>query len=218
MSNINDKSVKAKEFYKEYLKWLDDNPIDDVYHYKNAFNDMYRTNLVLMFKPFVYIEDSKLEVIGEHYSKSIKHPAIKLSFYDVEIYFRYNFYDWEILINSKKPIEFKNYLKIKNTLRKQSFYYQGLEEAITIVPTDIYENNRCAFKAKCNHYLEFNQFLTELLIAAKNNVRIVDSIYYKLQCKSCVSKDICPYHQQYKEILQRYSFIDTISCRYYNTR
>ena len=68
--------------------------------------------------------DRNVEIVGEHYSKSIKNPVVKISYQGCEIVVRYNFYDYEIAVISPYDLEIPKSLFIS----EGNFYYQGFPD------------------------------------------------------------------------------------------
>ena len=75
-----------------------------------------------LFKLFGY----DYEIVGKHYSKSIECPVILVKYKNAEIIFQYNFYDWQIMVNSNEAVELNN-LDLCHATGKY-FYYQGIPE------------------------------------------------------------------------------------------
>ena len=76
-------------------------------------------------KPFDKLQEeinSRYEIVGTHYSKSIELPVLRLRYKGVEIVFRYNFYDYEVTVISESDL---NLPKGLFNPEETSFYYQG---------------------------------------------------------------------------------------------
>jgi len=135
----------------------------------------WRDIIIPMFNPIVregYKEweefhisdiDAFTDVIGEHWSKSIVNPVLKITYKGVTLVFRYNFYDYEVAVISPKELIFpqKNLFYSKET----SFYFQGFPEEYQL--TDRYEFNKKQFMAQMRSHYEFYTFM--FLIKAQMN-------------------------------------------------
>jgi hypothetical protein len=102
--------------------FLENAPSDDM-NYKEAWwknNIFIRDRILKLFPHYI------AEVVGTHYSKSIKCPVIKTGYKGVEIIWQYNFYDWQIMIKSNKDLKLTN-LKLYNA-DADYLYYQGIPE------------------------------------------------------------------------------------------
>lgn len=99
-------------------KWAIENEPDEKWLWKGAWWEhiiFFRDVIIpLLYKKDYEVEDrdkaekqvsSKYDIIGSHYSKSTKLPVYKFNLLRAEIIVRYNFYDYEIVVNS--PIELK---------------------------------------------------------------------------------------------------------------
>ena len=110
-------------------KWLVENQPDNQMRYKEAWwnnNLLIRDRLLNLF-PHYYAE-----VIGTHYSKSIKCPVIKLGYKGVEIIWQYNFYDWQIMVKSYEDLELDNLNLYKAD--GDYFFYQGIPDEYKFQP------------------------------------------------------------------------------------
>lgn len=142
------------ESTSKLTKYFKENPIGDEYIYKKRFLDVYcniRDRIIPTFiyekyarmsnkKPGWSFEDdseyakfmkkycddreSSYDIVGYHYSKSLKHPVILIRYEECEFVFRYNFYNVEIYMDSKFPI-----LLQKNFYRDEdSMFHEGIPE------------------------------------------------------------------------------------------
>ncbi len=98
-------------------------------------------------------------VISTHYSKSVKLPVycIKLKKYNIEIILRYNFYNWIISINSKKPLDFD---------------YMNLFD-----PDDVINAVYCEGFPKSKVYGSYNQDHCKFTIELSNNYEVYVLFY-----------------------------------------
>ena len=95
--------------------------------------------------------NGRVDIVGEHRSKSIVHPVLKIAYKDAVIVFRYNFYDYNIAVISSKPLS----LPI-NTLFKSGsvqFMCEGFPDEYILAGR--YEENQCEFMAYVNNHYEF---------------------------------------------------------------
>jgi len=103
--------------------WLEDHEPDDKMFWKEAWwhnNCFIRDYLLEKFFGYDY------EVVGSHYSKSIECPVILVKYKGVEIILQYNFYDWQIMVNSKETIILTD-LDLLHA-NGNYFYYQGIPQ------------------------------------------------------------------------------------------
>lgn len=105
------------------------------------------------------------DIIGTHWSKSIKHPVLKITYKGTEIVFRYNFYDYEIAVISDNElnIPMNDLFESKN----ESFYYQGFPEEYKL--TERYEDNKKKFMAYIRDKYKFYTFMYILKQEIDNN-------------------------------------------------
>lgn len=134
-----------REHHSNFQNWLlDHDPSDDM-KYKQAWWDVYvfiRDKIIPMFdlvdketyhklhgedyfKKKTESINSFVEVIGTHWSKSILHPVIKLTYKGVTFVIRYNFYDYEIAVIGDIPITLPSRLFYS---KDEQFFYQGFPE------------------------------------------------------------------------------------------
>jgi len=83
---------------------------DHVRFIRNTLEDMFKT---------------KGKVVGTHVSKSIINPVVKFNYKDVEILLQYNFYNWQIMVKSPRPLKIEGLKELKPT---NYLYYQGIPE------------------------------------------------------------------------------------------
>ena len=111
-----------KDITTKIQKWfLDNEPSETLLYHKTwwANNVFIRDRIVESL-----FNTTEAEVVGSHYSKSIKCPVIKTVYKGVEILWQYNFYDWQVMVKSPKFINLKN-LKLY-AADGDYFYYQGI--------------------------------------------------------------------------------------------
>ena len=138
-------------------KWfIQNNPGDEMFYKESWWNNncFIRDRLLSLFN------DSKAEVIGTHYSKSIKCPVIKTSYKGVEIIWQYNFYDWQIMVKSNKPLKLRN-LKIYKA-EGDYLYYQGIPEEYKFKAYSKTNNKEFAINVSGNDHLDVWGFALEL--------------------------------------------------------
>lgn len=153
----------------KFQKWLIDHKPSDNMVYKDAFWHTYcflRDRILPMFTDQFYSEeydydalekeiDENTDVVGEHRSKSIIHPVVRIVYKGVEIVFRYNFYNYEIAVISPKAIKLP--MKRLFSSKKTSFFYQGFPEEYKI--EEKYEDNNCKFIANVGDNYSFYTFM-----------------------------------------------------------
>lgn len=106
----------------KFQLWLEEHEPDDEYKWKHSWWDRNVFIREELFKLFGY----DYEIVGRHYSKSIECPVILVKYKNAEIILQYNFYDWQIMVNSKEAIELNNLELCHAT--GEYFYYQGIPE------------------------------------------------------------------------------------------
>ena len=153
----------------KFQKWLEDNEPENIMKYKDAWWEthiFWQDRILPMFTNEFYNKcgnyeklceeiDANSDVIGEHWSKSIVNPVMRIVYKGVTIVFRYNFYDYEIAVISDKSIK----LPMKNLFvsKSESFYYQGFPDEYMI--KERYEDNKCKFVAHINNDYSFYTFM-----------------------------------------------------------
>lgn len=145
--------------------WLLDHQPKDEMLYKKGFWDTYvfwRDHIIPLFldhtKNISWEDkcksmDSYTEIVGEHTSKSIVHPVLKIEYHSVKIIFRYNFYDYEIAVIGNIPVNIP--IELLNT---DSFFYQGFPDEYIIKTPYSTDNNRTFIAGVNNHY-QFYTFM-----------------------------------------------------------
>ena len=113
-----------KYFSQDEVKlqlWLEEHEPADKMLWRKAWwnnNRFIRDDLLQKFFGYDY------EIVGSHYSKSIECPVILVKYKGVDIILQYNFYDWQIMIKSEKPLTLVD-LDLFNA-NGDYFYYQGI--------------------------------------------------------------------------------------------
>ena len=153
----------------KFQRWLSAHRPDDNMCWKDAFWYTYcfwRDDILPMFTDKLYSKqfnwdafkneiDKNTDVIGEHRSKSIINPVMKITYKGVEIVFRYNFYNYEIAVISSKPIELP--MKRLFSSKEESFFFEGFPKEYQV--TDRYEDNKRRFAAKIFDHYRFYTFM-----------------------------------------------------------
>jgi len=98
--------------------------------------------------------DNNVDIIGEHTSKSILNPVLKIKYKDCEIIMRYNYYDWNITIVSENEIEFPNGLFDKD---KPDCYYQGFPDKY--ITKTAYNQSKKRFSCCVESHYNFYTFM-----------------------------------------------------------
>ena len=90
-----------KEEERKLQFWTVEHAPKDSMIWKDAWwhnNGFIRDYLLRKFFGYDY------EIVGSHWSKSIECPVILVKYKGVEIILQYNFYDWQIMVKSEKPL------------------------------------------------------------------------------------------------------------------
>ena len=163
-------------------EWLMEHPPKETMIYKNSFwNEyVYMSDILLgrlfndkdykTYDEFIDNMNKIHEVVGEHWSKSILHPVIKIVYKGTTIVFRYNFYDYEIAVISDHPVYIPNMDLF--TSKGESFYYQGFPEEYII--NDRYEDNKYKFMANVRSTFDFHAFMYLLKLDIETNKKGID--------------------------------------------
>lgn len=153
----------------KFQQWLMDHKPREEMLWKSDFWNTYvfwRDRILPMFTDEFYKKnydykkvdkeiDANSDVVGEHWSKSILNPVMRIVYKGVTIVFRYNFYDYEIAVISDKPIKLSmNHLF---TSGGTSFFYQGFPDEYKV--RECYEDNKCMFIASVNDHYSFYTFM-----------------------------------------------------------
>lgn len=151
-----DEMLWKKSYWDTIIFWRD-RIIPNLFWDKKYSND---------FDKFVQEINNNTEIVGEHWSKSIINPVLKISYKDCIIIFRYNFYDYEIAVINNKPINIIQ--KGLFTSKNESFYYQGIPEEYQL--KDRYEDNKKQFMVNVRDHYDFYTFMFLLKNAIDNCV------------------------------------------------
>jgi hypothetical protein len=122
---------------------VENEPSDEMYWKKPFWNEfmIMRDNIIpLMFydtfektyknqEEFQRHLNNHCEISGTHYSKSIKNPAITMTYNRCTITMRYNFYDWNVSIINDFALDFPDKLFNKKTT---DCFFQGFKEEYII--------------------------------------------------------------------------------------
>lgn len=155
----------------KFQQWLMEHNPDDKYIFKSAWWDQYvfwRDKILPMFTDAYYksgksfswenVEkeiDTNVEIIGEHYSKSLIHPVVKINYRGATIIANYNFYGYEVEVFSDYIIQ----LPMSNLFRskKAGFFWYGYPEKW--ITNERYEDNKKTFVAEINDLYDFYTFM-----------------------------------------------------------
>lgn len=187
-------------------EWICNHEPSERMLYKEGFLKTYKfwTNHILGLFENTYIRDfnkrteyinSFHDIIGTHWSKSIEHPVLKITYKDAEIVFRYNFYDYEVAVISNKPlnITMNGLFKSKN----ESFFYQGFPEEYKL--TERYEDNKKKFMAYIDNDYKFYTFMylvkqeldsSEVTLKVNDELKVIVKPSDKSQYQKIVDYDI----------------------------
>jgi hypothetical protein len=146
-----------KELDTKVQKWFLDNEPSDEMRYKDIW---WRNNVFIRDRILVLFNSKEAEVIGTHYSKSIKCPIIKTVYKGVEVIWQYNFYDWQIMIKSNKEIKLE-FLELCNA-NGNYFYYQGIPNEYQFEPYSKKNKKHFAINIRGNNHLDVWAFTLEL--------------------------------------------------------
>lgn len=141
--------------------WFNKNEPSNNFSYKQIW---WKNNVFIRDRIMELFNDSA-EIVGTHYSKSIECPVIKTRYKDVEVIWQYNFYNWQIMIKSKKSLKLNN-LELLNA-DGDYFYYQGIPTNYQFKPYS--EENNQEFAICTGHeILDVWGFALELKYAIDN--------------------------------------------------
>lgn len=108
-------------------------------------------------------------VIGEHWSKSIRCPVVKILYKGCEIVFRENFYGYEIAIISPVDLDFTRYDDSLFLMKKGSYYYQGIPEEYQLETT--YNEDHKQFITCVDNNYQFYTFMFLLKNEIDNKIK-----------------------------------------------
>lgn len=138
-------------------KWFVENQPGDEMKYKRSWWD---NNVFIRDRLLDLFNSKEAEVVGTHYSKSIKCPVIKTGYKGVEIIWQYNFYDWQVMIKSTEELELTNLdlYRADGTY----FFYQGIPEEYKFQPYSKNNKKQFAIDVSSNDLLDVWAFALEL--------------------------------------------------------
>lgn len=138
-------------------KWFVENQPGDEMRYKESWwkNNVFIRDRILRLFPHYYAE-----VIGTHYSKSIKCPVVKTGYKGVEIIWQYNFYDWQIMIKSDEKLNLE-FLEMYGA-DGNYFYYQGIPDEYQFKPYSRSDKRQFAINVSGDNLLDVWAFALEL--------------------------------------------------------
>ena len=113
----------AKTGLSDLQIWLEANEPEDKMLWKKSW---WHRNCFIRDRLLKKLFGTDYKIVGEHYSKSILLPVVLVKYKDVEIILQYNFYDWQVMINSKKALQLAN-LDLYDA-DGDYFYYQGIPQ------------------------------------------------------------------------------------------
>ena len=141
----------SEDFWEAYIFWRD--VIIPMFTYVKKDDG----DTMVSYVPLNLLDPST--VVGFHVSKSVLSPVLKIDYKNVEIVFRYNFYDYEIaIISNAMPLDFPISGLFQS--KKEIFFYQGFPDKY-ILP-DRYEDNHFKFMAKVPNHYQFYTFMALL--------------------------------------------------------
>jgi hypothetical protein len=139
--------------------WIAQNqPVDDM-RYKDAFNQQMRMFSDILSK--IIFEDRDVAevsttVIGEHKSKSILLPVVKIITPDLRIIMRDNFHDWKVSVHLNKAINTDFTGLFDPSEKISSVYCQGFIDEWVYGP---YINNHNKFTVGLNSDYDLYTFV-----------------------------------------------------------
>lgn len=152
----------------KFQLWLMEHQPDAKMLWKSSFWDTYvfwRDTIIPMFNErertwdewgmVVNDIDSYTDVVGQHMSKSIVNPVLRITYKGTEVVIRYNFYDYEIAVVGSVPVS----IPMKGLFSSQdtSFFYQGFPKGYVL--NERYEDNQCKFMASLGNHYQFYTFM-----------------------------------------------------------
>lgn len=133
--------MRYKDYYKKVndenlQNWFKEHEPEDKYYWKPNWwnnNDFIRDRILPLFS-------DGYEIVGSHWSKSIECPVVKTTYKGVEIIWQYNFYDWQIMIKSEKPLILEDLSLLDAD--GNYLYYQGIPDEYCFKKYSWPENNK----------------------------------------------------------------------------
>ena len=106
------------------------------------------------------------EIVGAHMSKSILCPVVLITYKNVGIIVQYNFYDWQIMVNSDKPLTLKDLSFY--ACDGDYFYYQGIPNEYHFEKYSETNNVKFAVDNQSDDILDVYAFMVMLKEAIDN--------------------------------------------------
>jgi hypothetical protein len=152
-----------KDMTTKIQEWISSNIPAEHFTYKKNWS---RNNCFIRDRLIETLFNSKeAEVIGTHVSKSILCPVVKTYYKDVEIIWQYNFYGWQIMINS--PVELKLFNLKLYSATGNYLYYQGIPEEYQYKQYSKSDRQKFAINITGDDLLDVWAFALELRKAIK---------------------------------------------------
>ena len=117
--------------------WLEEHEPEDSYLWKESW---WKRNILIRDRILRVLFGYDYKIVGSHLSKSIECPVILVKNKDVDIILQYNFYDWQIMIKSEKPLILEDLDLYSAT--GNYFYYQGIPDEYCFKKYDEVNNNK----------------------------------------------------------------------------
>ena len=99
--------------------------------------------------------NAMIDIVGEHWSKSIIHPVMRIIYRGVTIVFRYNFYDYNVTVIS--PFSLSLPVSTLFQSEKATFFHEGFPDKYVI--DERYETNQSKFMAFIRNHYDFYTFM-----------------------------------------------------------
>lgn len=145
--------------------WLEDHEPEDKMLWKKAW---WKNNCFIRDRLIHKLFGENYTIVGDHMSKSILCPVILITYKNVEIIVQYNFYDWQIMVNSDKPLVLKDlsfYACDGNYL-----YYQGIPKGYHFKQYSETNNKKFAVDNYSDDILDVYAFMVMLKEAIDTSV------------------------------------------------
>ncbi len=97
-----------------------------------------------------------IDIVGEHWSKSIIHPVMRIIYKGVTIVFRYNFYDYNITVISPFPLSLPVDALSKSENR-YILFHEGFPDEYVV--DGRYNTNQSEFMASVRDHYDFYTFM-----------------------------------------------------------
>ena len=179
--------------------WLEEHDPDVNLIYRK---DWWERNVFIRDTLLREVFGCKYKIIGTHYSKSIECPVILVKYKKVEIILQYNFYDWQIMVNSKEAIKLNN-LDLYHAAGDY-FYYQGIPEEYEFKKYSNTNNKQFAIDIVDNlMYVYAFMLMLKIAIDTATNKKVVEE--YQDNCKVFECHDFIVYSYIYSDGKKYYS-------------